>query len=102
MKIAVKADLCQEKLVYKDIVQKMKKGMELAEQGNSLANGQIKGKEEWQEKIDEEITRLCSAYGILKEKRLYMTGISANGYSVVICDERLMALPQWLCRGISV
>lgn len=54
------------------------------------------------EKIDEEITRLCSAYGILKEKRLYMTGISANGYSVVICDERLMALPQWLCRGISV
>ncbi len=48
------------------------------------------------EKIDEEITRLCSAYGILKEKRLYMTGICANGYSVVICDERLMALPQWL------
>ena len=30
------------------------------------------------EQIDEEITRLCSAYGILKEKRLYMTGICAN------------------------
>ncbi len=54
------------------------------------------------DKIDEEIQKLCLNYGIKKENRLFMTGIYVNGYSIVICDERLLALPQWLCRGISI
>lgn len=74
----VKADLCQEKLVYKDIVQKMKKGMELAEQGNSLANGQIKGKEEWQEKIDEEILQLCQLCDTMDEFILIQDEIAST------------------------
>ena len=54
------------------------------------------------DQIDKEIQALCSVYGISKKKRLFMTGIHANGYTIVICDERLLALPKWLCRGISI
>ena len=54
------------------------------------------------ESIDKEIQKQCSIYGIMNKAYLYATGICSNGYHIVVCDDRLLALPQWICGGISV
>ena len=54
------------------------------------------------DEIDEKITKECSIHGLLEKTRLYATGICANGYHIVLCDDRILALPQWICRGIRI
>ena len=40
------------------------------------------------------------SYGLFENKSFYNTAIDLKGYRIVISDERIVALPHHLCRGI--
>ena len=54
------------------------------------------------EKMNESIQSRCSVFGLYEQSVLYMTSIVTGGYHVLMCDDRVLAVPRWICREIQV
>ena len=52
--------------------------------------------------IDEKIKERLQDFGIKEGSLLFVSGVHAGGYGVILCDDRLIAVPDQMMQGIVV
>lgn len=52
--------------------------------------------------LKESVLLQCQKYGIVHYSKITLTDIQTIDYRVVIIDDRLIALPKTVCRGIEI
>ena len=54
------------------------------------------------ESIDQSLKERLSVFGIKEGCFVFVSTIRSCGYQLVICDERLVALPDYVLKGITI
>ena len=52
--------------------------------------------------VDDAIKQRCSSFGLCEQCLVHVSAVVCNGYQMIVCDDRLMAVPEWICRGIEI
>ena len=54
------------------------------------------------ESIDQSLKERLSVFGIKEGCFVFVSTIRSCGYQLVICDDRLVALPDYVLKGITI
>ena len=53
-------------------------------------------------RLDEQIKDRCRSFGLYEQTMIYVGLVISNGYHILLCDDRIIAVPHWISRGIEI